>query len=80
MSKDRQEIIKKSLEIENQSVQLKEKHEALENSLSQIKERNLYIETLLQELSHRVKNNLQLVISLLDMQILETAVQILSLA
>lgn len=71
MSKDRQEIIKKSLEIENQSVQLKEKHEALENSLSQIKERNLYIETLLQELSHRVKNNLQLVISLLDMQILD---------
>ena len=72
---DRKKILSQndSLVLLNQQINFQK--EELENKTKQLllaietsNERNKYIETLLKELNHRVKNNLQLVISLLQKQ------------
>lgn len=71
MLEDREIILRKNKEIKIQKNEIEESKNDLEKTIFELKERNVFIETLLQELSHRVKNNLQLVISLLDMHLMD---------
>lgn len=62
------ELAQLNLTVTEQNEKLEVKTNSLEKSLLEIQEKNEFINTMMRELNHRVKNNLQLVTSLLNIQ------------